>query len=59
MALLQPEIFVSQSPFIASHLHASFNIAVMRFNFTGGTAAVKVAQQTCMANNNANRFVST
>lgn len=51
--------FVSQRPFIASHLHASFNIVDMRFNDTGGTAAVRVAQQTCMVNNNVSRFVSS
>jgi len=31
----------------------------MRFNDSGGTAAVRAAQQTCMANNNASRFVSS
>jgi hypothetical protein len=38
---------------------ASFNMVEMRFNGTGGTVAVRVAQQTCMENNNASRFVSS
>ena len=59
MALLQPELFC-----VAKSVHGTPLTCIIQYcrhavNGIGGTAAVRVAQQTCMVNNNEGRFVSS